>query len=329
MSNSKQASEVPVQGRMTLSGIKDLPLPVRAMGFGALGVLSLIYFVYPAYPTAVGKSLAGWTWFACNNDNNFFHGRFVPVAFGVMIWMAFQKTKRISAQPSYMGLPILLLGLFFFLVSMRTIQPRLAIIGAPFVVIGFTYYLFGFRIARHVIFPSFFLWFSIPVPGLEAILTGSLQTLIVKSCYNFGTFVGMDLVNSGADIFIKGSSMKVAEGCSGIRSLMALTMIAAVYANYTQKPLWKKAVLFASALPLAIIGNFLRIFTIIVLANFGFGNFGTGTWHDWAGLLIFFPIALSGLYLIDYLLNFKEKRSKRVKRSVKTSRKVVKGEATS
>jgi len=139
----------------------------------------------------------------------------------------------------------------------------------------------------------------------------------------------MDLVNSGADIFIKGSSMKVAEGCSGIRSLMALTMIAAVYANYTQKPLWKKAVLFASALPLAIIGNFLRIFTIIVLANFGFGNFGTGTWHDWAGLLIFFPIALSGLYLIDYLLNFKEKRRKRVKRSVKTSVKVVKGEATS
>lgn len=329
MSNSKQASEVPVQGRMTLSGIKDLPLPVRAMGFGALGVLILIYFVYPAYPTAVGKSLAGWTWFACNNDNNFLHGRFVPVAFGVMIWMAFQKTKKMSAQPSDMGLPVLLLGLFFFLVSMRTIQPRLAIIGAPFVVIGFTYYLFGFRIARHVIFPSFFLWFSIPVPGLEAILTGSLQTLIVKSCYNFGTFVGMDLVNSGADIFIKGSSMKVAEGCSGIRSLMALTMIAAVYANYTQKPLWKKAVLFASALPLAIIGNFLRIFTIIVLANFGFGNFGTGTWHDWAGLLIFFPIALSGLYLIDYLLNFKEKRSKRVKRSVKTSRKVVKGEATS
>jgi exosortase/archaeosortase family protein len=87
--------------------------------------------------------------------------------------------------------------------------------------------------------------------------------------------------------------------------------------------------LFASALPLAIIGNFLRIFTIIVLANFGFGNFGTGTWHDWAGLLIFFPIALSGLYLIDYLLNFKEKRRKRVKRSVKTSVKVVKGEATS
>lgn len=329
MSDSKQASEESVQERITLSGINDLSLPVRAMGFGALGVLVLIYFVYPAYPSFVHKTLATWTWGACNPISNFLHGRFVPLAFGVMIWMAYQGTKKMGAQPSYAGLPLLLLGLFFFLISMRTIQPRLALIGAPFVVIGFTYYLFGFQIAKHIIFPSFFLWFSVPVPGLEAILTGNLQVLITKACYHTGIFFGMDLVNTGADIYIGGSSVKVAEGCSGIRSLMALTMIAAVYANYTQKPLWKKAFLFVLALPLAIAGNFLRIFTILVLAQFGYADFGTGTWHDWAGLLIFFPIALSGLYLADYLLNFKEKRSKRVKRTVKKSPKVVKEKARS
>ena len=43
MSDSKQASEESVQERITLSGINDLSLPVRAMGFGALGVLVLIY----------------------------------------------------------------------------------------------------------------------------------------------------------------------------------------------------------------------------------------------------------------------------------------------
>ena len=259
----------------------------------------------------------------------FLHGRFVPVAFGVMLWMAYQRTKNVVAKPSYLGLVILLFGMFFFLISIRTIQPRLALIGAPFIVIGFTQYLFGFSIARHVIFPAFFLWFSIPVPGLEAILTGNLQTLITKSCYHTGIFFGMDLVNTGSDIDIAGSSMKVAEGCSGIRSLMALTMIAAIFANYTQKLLWKRALLFASAFPLAIIGNFMRIFTILILAQFGYGDFGTGAWHDWAGLLFFFPIALSGLYLVDYLLNFKTRRLKRVKRTIKTSRTVVKEEATS
>ena len=86
-----QAAEGSVQERITLLGIKDLSMPVRTMGFGALGVLVLIYFIYPAYPSFVHKTLATWTWGACNPLSNFLHGRFVPVAFGVMIWMAYQK----------------------------------------------------------------------------------------------------------------------------------------------------------------------------------------------------------------------------------------------
>jgi exosortase len=130
----------------------------------------------------------------------------------------------------------------------------------------------------------------------------------------------MDLVRQGNTITILSgsgeSSMDIAEGCSGIRSLMALTMIAAVFAHYTQKSLWKKAVLFGSSLPLAIIGNFGRIFTILVIAQMGFADFAMKTFHDWAGLLFFFPIALSGLYLIDYLLNIRERRKRKKKVSV-------------
>ncbi|MFT7301344.1 MAG: exosortase [Akkermansiaceae bacterium] len=201
--------------------------------------------------------------------------------------------------------------------------------GIPFVIIGLAHFSFGFQIAKAIIFPAFFFWFAIPVPGLEAALTGNLQTLITRSCYHLGMFVGMDLTSSGSTISVKGSDLDIAEGCSGIRSLMALTMIAAVYANYTQKSLWKKAVLFASSFPLAIIGNFGRIFTILILAQLGFGDFASKTWHDWAGLLLFFPIALSGLYLFDYLLNFKERRAKKVKHSIKQTRKVVKGPTSS
>ena len=86
---------------------------------------------------------------------------------------------------------------------------------------------------------------------------------------------------------------------------MALVMISAIYAYYTQKELWKKAFLFACALPIALIANFLRIFTIIVLAEMGFSNFAKGAWHDWAGILVFFPIALVCLFAVDRLLNWK------------------------
>lgn len=317
---SKQASE---ERGYELGEVFTLPIPIRAIIFASLGLLLMMYFLYPAFPTTEGKTLAGWTWYACNDKNNFLHGRFVPIAFGVMIWMAWQKTKAEILQPSYWGLAVLLLGLLFYVVAVRTLQPRMALIGLPFVVIGFTYFLCGFGIARHVIFPAFFLWFSIPVPGLEAVLTGNLQTLITRSCYHVGLFLGMDLTSSGATISIAGSSVEIAEGCSGIRSLMALTMIAAVYSHYTQKPLWKKAVLFASSFPLAIIGNFFRIFTILVLTQMGFGEFAKKTYHDWAGMLLFFPITLAGLFLFDYLLNFNTRKTK-VKRTVARTHKVAK-----
>ena len=304
---------------LTLGAISRIDRPTFRLGITAIALIGLIYFVYPAFPTSFGKTLAGWTWFACNNTNGFLHGRFIPLAFIGMCWFAFQRAKDEPIQPNYWGLAILALGMLFFYSAMRTVQPRLAIMGAPFVVIGVVYYLFGLKVTKHMIFPSFFLWFCMPVPGLEMLLTGNLQVLITKACYHVGIFLGMDLSSQGNNIRVAGSPLNIAEGCSGIRSLMALMMIAAVYANYTQKSLWKKAVLFASSFPLAIIGNFGRVFTILVITQFGYDDFAKKTYHDWAGLLFFFPIALAGLYLVDYLLNFKTRRRKRVKRSVRRS----------
>lgn len=323
--NQKQG----LQGeKPVLCSIASFRTSTLVMGAGAILALFFMYVVYPAYPTAPGRNLAKWTWMACNTQNGFFHGRFIPIAFCVMIWIAWKNTKNEEISPSWWGMVALLFGLLLYVASIRTIQPRLALIGVPFVIVGITHYCFGWKITKAVLFPAFFFWFTIPVPGLETLLTGRLQILITKLCYHVGMFLGMDLVSSGSTITVKGTDLKIAEGCSGIRSLMALVMIAAVYANYTQKTLWKKAVLFASSFPLAIIGNFGRIFTILILAQLGMGDFAKKTYHDWAGLLLFFPIALSGLYLVDYLLNYKTRRKRKVKRSVKRTKSTMEGATT-
>jgi len=85
-------------------------------------------------------------------------------------------------------------------------------------------------------------------------------------------------------------------------------MISAIYAYFTQNKVWKMAALFACALPLALVANFFRIFTILVLAEMGYSDFAAGVYHDWAGLLFFFPIALAGLFVIDRFLNWKQNR---------------------
>lgn len=287
--------------------------PLLWVALGLLGlVLGYFLFIHSAYPTGL-KTVANWCWHAWNGKNDMLHGRAIPVIFGVMAYLGWKKAKGEPVAQANWGLVLVVFAITLYVLSARTLQPRLALFGIPFLIIGGLLYLFGTKVTRHFVFPAFFWYFAIPVPGIQQ-ATALLQVVVTKLCYQAGTLCGMSLMVQGNTISAVGENawkFDIAEGCSGVRSLMALAMIAAIYANYTQKSLWKKAFLFASALPLALVGNFGRIFTILILAHFGFEDFAGKTYHDWAGMLIFFPIALSGLFAIDRLLNPRPKKKLR------------------
>jgi exosortase len=96
--------------------------------------------------------------------------------------------------------------------------------------------------------------------------------------------------------------LEIAKGCSGIRSLMALLMISAAWAYVAKMALWKRVLLFLCAFPLAILGNSLRVISIFVIAEYGDAEWARNTWHDWSGLLLFYPISLMLLLAIHSIL---------------------------
>jgi exosortase len=200
------------EGLPTLGEFSKLPRLVHVLIGAVIVALLGIYFVFPAYPTVYGKSLAGWTWLACNSVNGFLHGRLVPLIFPWMIWWVWKEKKDELIVPSYRGLLFIGVALLLFLISMPIVQPRYALVGAPFLVIGLAHYLFGWRIAKAVIFPAFFLWFAIPVPGLERLIMGNWQVAITQLSYEVGNALGMDLVLNGGTIKVGDSSMNIAEG---------------------------------------------------------------------------------------------------------------------
>lgn len=281
-------------------------------------VIIIFYVFVPVFPTYGKPTVAGWLTGAWNSETEFEHGWVVPILFILFMGMAWKNMKTEVLKSNTQGLLVVLFGLLLYVASVRVIQPRVAMFGLPFIIFGASYFLYGWRAARHVIFPAFFWYFSVPMPGLQQ-ATNILQLIVTKSCYEVGIFFGMKLLHTGNTITsaVDGwNSLDIAEGCSGIRSLIALMMISAIYAYFTQKKIWKGLFLFGCALPLAVVANFFRIFTIIVLAEFGFSDFAAGVYHDWAGLLFFFPIALAGLMLIDRLMNRRENRKKVVVRRV-------------
>jgi len=275
------------------------------------GVVILFWVVYPLFPNSSTSFSRLVPWMADAWRGDFLHGWAVPFIFVFFVWRAIPKMREESCEMGKLGLFPLIFGILLFLLSVRSLQPRVALAGIPFLIIGSVYFVSGFRVVRHLIVPSFFWYFAITVPGLQQ-ATNALQIIVTKSCYFVGSNLGMELVNAGNTISSATDSWQfdIAEGCSGIRSVMALVMIAAIYAYLTQKSLWKMAILFASSLPLALIANFFRIFTILVLAEGGMSDFAAGAYHDWAGLLFFFPICLIGLFTLDRVLNWKA--SKRV-----------------
>ena len=100
---------------------------------------------------------------------------------------------------------------------------------------------------------------------------------------------------------------------------MALLMISATWAYIAKIALWKKVLLFLSAFPLAILGNALRVTSIFVIAEYGDAKWATTTWHDWSGLLLFYPFSLMLLLLIHSVLegglpwrNAKQRQLRRV-----------------
>ncbi|MBT8036562.1 MAG: exosortase/archaeosortase family protein [Verrucomicrobiae bacterium] len=281
-------------------------LPVTSIG----AVMLLFWLIVPIYPNTSTSSDRLLLYMADAWRKDFLHGWAVPFLFVFFVVKAWPQMKLEPVKGSVWGLLGVVFTILLFVVSVRTLQPRLPIIGLPFLIVGGVMFVYGWKVARHMLFPAFFWYFAISVPGLQQ-ATNMLQISVTQSCYHVGTFFGMDLVNSGTTIRPASGSwddLDIAEGCSGIRSLMALVMISAIYAYFTQKKVWKMAALFACALPLALIANFFRIFTILVLANMGYSKFAAGAYHDWAGLLFFFPIALTGLFVLDKLLNWKGNR---------------------
>jgi len=199
---------------------------------------------------------------------------------------------------------VVVAGALLYAAAYRTLQPRVAIGALPFLLWGSAWYLWGGRVAKMLLFPLFFFWLAIPLPSFQQATT-QLQLLATSMSHHGAALCGVQTLVQGNMISSAHGGwepLEIAKGCSGIRSLMALLMISGAWACIADLAPWKRAVLFLSAFPLAILGNSLRVISIFVIAEYGDPTWARHTWHDWSGLLLFYPFSLMLLLAIHSLL---------------------------
>lgn len=254
---------------------------------------------------------ARWAWEAWNGaggmktDGSQSHSNFVPLISLYLVYYHWREIRKAPKTGSNKGLIFVLAGVGLFVLAARCLQPRMALFSLPFLIYGSVLYLWGRQVARILLFPCAFLIFMIPSAAIEQ-ATFHLQFVITGLIGWLTNIVGIHIQAVGTTLTAADGSFnfEIAEGCSGIRSLTAMTMITAIYVHLTQRELWKKVLVLCFSLVFAIIGNVGRIFTVILVAKFYDPKFAGGIYHEYSGF-VFFPFALAAMVGFAWLLNLR------------------------
>jgi exosortase len=221
----------------------------------------------------------------------------------VVIGLFWWKRKELLKQPMdtwWPGLLLVALGLFVHFAGYRLQQPRISIVALFTGIYGLMGLAWGPKFLRASFFPFFLFIFCIPLGTLAEFITVPLRHLAVSIVVFLAHLVHMDVIRQGIKLIDpKGNfEYEVAPACGGIRSLIMTGMLAIVFGFVVFKALWKRLLLIGLAIPLAVAGNVLRLFIVIVAAKMG--GQATGNWvHDNSviSLLPYVPAILTLFWL--------------------------------
>ena len=216
-------------------------------------------------------------------------GWYVPLFSLYVVWTERRKIVESVGMSSLWGIPLILLCAFVGLLGVRGAQVRFEIVGFVGLLIGLVWTMFGARTARQILFPALFLLFCIPLQSYLDIVTVHLRLLAVSIASEVLKGCGVEIVREGTMLFSPTGafSIDVADPCSGLRSVFAMMALTAGYAYFTQ-PTWiRRGLLFALSIPIAVLGNVVRVLSIVAVAATCSSDFATGFYHDYSGYVVF------------------------------------------
>ncbi len=152
--------------------------------------------------------------------------------------------------------------------------------------------LFGKTAFKAFYFPFLFLFLMIPLP--KFLLEYVIHLLQTGSAWITGVLfdlLGVPVLREGFVFHLAQVNIEVAKECSGIRSSMALLILALLVAHFRLRSFWKKALFLTSGLFMMVLKNGIRIVSLTLLAIHVDPSFLYGRLHHQGGV-VFFLISL-------------------------------------
>jgi exosortase len=289
---------------------------IQLVGLLAIALLAWLYGFKPLFSEKSGGTTV-FTWLVntWNEKNQLQHCFYLPFVMAFLVLRKRRKLRTAPLSPNLTGLVLVAFGLLLYLASIRTLQPRLAVGGFPFVIVGAAIYLRGWQFAKHLVFPVALIFFTVPVPGIVQ-ATNGLQLFATKGANALASIAGVETIRTGNQIQSAAGAwgFDVAEGCSGVRSLLVMLLGAAIYGHLTLKKVWQHSLLFLLAVPIAVLANCLRISSVVVIAEYINADLAGSLYHDYS-TWIFFAFGFASLVFASKIISgslFKKAKISRV-----------------
>jgi exosortase len=262
--------------------------------------LPVVLLLWPAVKTAAHMAFS---------DDRYLQILLAPV---VCLLLMFLERNRIFLQVQYsprIGIPLLSLAVplviacAFGLPTGNSRALPLAMLAIALVWLATFVLFYGIESFRAACYPwcCLLLMIPLPHPWMDQIASGSAAV-----SYQILRVLGVPVLRHGFRFSLPGFDFEVAPECSGIRSSLALLVVAIVAGYVCLRSGWARLALVLATIPIAIFKNAVRISVLSVLSTYVDRIFVDGPIHHTYGGLLFsivgvvlFVLVLVGLQRME------------------------------
>ncbi len=223
-----------------------------------------------------------------SRQEEYSHGFFIPL---IALWLLWQRREAISAslgRPSVLGLGLIAVSGVMLVFGELSAIYILAQLGFLVCLAGIALVAGGQRMLRVCLLPIAFMIFAIPLPYfIDSILSWRLQLISSELGVFFIRLFQIPVYLEGNVIDFGIYQLQVVDACSGLRYLYPLLSLGFLAAYMFNAPLWQRALVFASTVPITIVMNSARIGMIGVLVDSWGIGMAEGLLHFFEGWIIF------------------------------------------
>lgn len=231
------------------------------------------------------------------SDDAYSHGILVPPLAGYLVWLDRERIFGIPAERDDRGLLLVAAGCLTYLLGRLGAEFFLTRQSMVIMLAGVALTFWGWERLKALAFPFLLLATMVPLPQIVYNkLAAPLQLFASWVASNTLELIGIPVFRDGNVMNLAEISLGVAEACSGLRSILSLTVLALVVGFFVCRTPLMRIGLLLLALPTAIAVNVARIVLTALLARAD-PELAEGFFHTFSGWVVFL-VGFGILYML-------------------------------